>query len=148
MLLASTFVASTLLYLYTEELIVSESLESGQIDITTIYGVYHSDLGEKVTLGKGGSYIYEKVLSTGRNHSFSGRFYFSEEEDFESGTLNKVIKLQDFDNPFSVWKNDDLKKKNIATFHLFNESGGTIKFCNYGGLDGGYNCFRPAKEPR
>lgn len=144
---ASVLLAFSLLYSYVADRTVPESLVESEKNGVIIYGVYKSDFGEQITLREDGVYIYHKVLSTGEDYNFSGQFYFSEEENFESGKLDKVIKFKDYASTFDPWKNDKSVPKG-STFQVVFSSAGSVKFCNYGGLDGDYNCFRHAKELR
>ncbi|MCT6699312.1 hypothetical protein [Rheinheimera sp. 4Y26] len=146
-LLACSLAASFLLNLNIFSRAVSDSLAESKKDGVIIYGIYISDFGEQLTLREDGSYTYHKVLVTGEDYKFSGQFYFSEEENFESGKLNKVIKFKDYASTFDAWKNDKSVPKG-STFHVFFGTTGSVKFCNYGGLHGDYNCFRPVKELR
>jgi hypothetical protein len=145
-LFACTLLASTLIYLKIEEPAGPEAPRTSKIKVSSIYGVYRSDLDEEITLREDGTYSYQKVLVTGEDYNFSGQFYFSEEKNFESGALDKVIKFNNYASTFDVWRDDKLANKIPTTFHLVNESDDTVAFCNYGGLDGEYNCFRPSKE--
>lgn len=115
-----------------------------EIDANSIQGVYRSDLDEQLILHENGSYIYKIVLSTGTLYQFSGEFYFSEEEDFESGTQIKVIKFKGFASPFDPWREDKMIQRIPATYHFNFDFFGNVRFCNYGGLDGEYVCFSPA----
>lgn len=146
-LLACALVASLLYNLHIVGNSVSESLSEREKNGVIIYGLYISDFGEQLTLREDGSYSYHKVLVTGEDYNFSGQYYFSEEEDFESGKLDKVIKFKDYASTFDAWKNDKSVPKG-STFHVVFGTAGSVKFCNYGGLHGDYNCFRPAKELR
>jgi hypothetical protein len=143
--LACAVLASSLLFLNIAERTVSESLGTREMNAKSIYGVYRSDLGEEIKLHEDGTYSYQKVLATGKDYNFSGQFYFSEEENFESGELGKVIKFKNYASTFDVWRDDKLTNQIPATFQLDDDSSGAVKFCNYGGLDGDYNCFRPAQ---
>lgn len=146
-LLVCALAASLLRNLHFVGNSVSESLAEHEKNGVIIYGLYMSDFGEQLTLREDGSYSYHKVLVTGEDYNFSGEFYFSEEENFESGELSQVIKFKDYASAFDTWKNDKSVPKG-STFHVFFGTAGSIKFCNYGGLDGEYNCFRPVKEIR